>query len=442
MEPAPRLRGSRLSEIIRQHKGRSAIGIFSICSAHPIVLEACMRHAAAGIQPVLIEATSNQVNQDGGYTGMTPEQFIAYIRVVAARAGLAFDRIILGGDHLGPNTWRDQDASVAMARACRLVQDYVCAGFEKIHLDASMRCKGDPGGRNDPLPEGLVAERAAELCAAAEAAHISHGTEGPAPVYVIGTEVPPPGGAQGEEQPVAVTTPDAARNTLDITKSAFLRRGLDAAWDRVVATVVQPGVEFGDETICEYKPERAAELSRMIEGHDGLVYEAHSTDYQPERALRELVRDHFAILKVGPALTFAFREAVFALEAMEVEWLRGRPGVELSRLQDTVEAAMLASPANWQRYYHGSDHAVRYARKYSYSDRIRYYWPEASVQRALERLLANLSASTIPPTLLSQYMPRQYMALRSGSIENRPEDFILHAINVVTAAYAGACGTT
>jgi tagatose-1,6-bisphosphate aldolase non-catalytic subunit AgaZ/GatZ len=34
---------------------------------------------------VLIEATCNQVNQDGGYTGMTPADFRRFVEDIAAR---------------------------------------------------------------------------------------------------------------------------------------------------------------------------------------------------------------------------------------------------------------------------------------------------------------------------------------------------------------------
>ena len=83
--------------------------------------------------------------------------------------------------------------------------------------------------------------------------------------------------------------------------------------------VVQPGVEFGDEFVHDYRAESAQDLVKLIEGYPNLVYEAHSTDYQTRQNLAHLVRDHFAFLKVGPALTFAFREAVFALVHMENE---------------------------------------------------------------------------------------------------------------------------
>ena len=102
--------------------------------------------------------------------------------------------------------------------------------------------------------------------------------------------------------------------------------------------VVQPGVEYGDDHIFDYDRAAAAELSRFITTQPGLVYEAHSTDYQTPAALRALVEDHFAILKVGPALTFAYREAVFALELIEREWLAGRPGITLSGVRSALDA--------------------------------------------------------------------------------------------------------
>ncbi len=100
--------------------------------------------------------------------------------------------------------------------------------------------------------------------------------------------------------------------------------GLGDAWERVVAVVAQPGVEFGDDTVVAYDAVAAAGLAATVRDAWPLVFEAHSTDYQRPDALVDLVRDGFAILKVGPWLTFAMREALFALEAIERELLGRR----------------------------------------------------------------------------------------------------------------------
>ena len=381
---------------------------------------------------LLIESTSNQVNQFGGYTGQTPRQFADFVGAIADRMGLARERVLLGGDHLGPYPWRKEPAASALEKACESVRQCVEAGYVKIHLDASMGCGDDPPGA---LDEKVVAERAALLCEAAEKAAGS----GNGPVYIIGTEVPVPGGEQAAAEGPSVTKPADAARTVEDARSAFLARGLTGAWERVVGLVVQPGVEFGDDLIFEYDRTKARALSASLPVEPELVYEAHSTDYQTARGLCELVQDHFAILKVGPWLTFAFREAVWALAAIEREWLGPRRGIRTSRVHEALEGAMQRNPAHWEPYYHGDEAALRFARTFSYSDRCRYYWPEPSVQAELALLIENLENQKAPLTLLSQYLPLEYEAVRDGAIENAPGALIEHRIRGVLGIYAAAC---
>ena len=314
-------------------------GIYSICSAHRLVLEAACEAARADGSPLLIEATCNQVNHLGGYTGMTPADFRRDVDAIAARCGLAPSALVLGGDHLGPNPWRHRRAADAMREAVAMVAAYVEAGFEKIHLDASMACADDPVRLDDPT----IAARAAGLCRAAEDAARRAGT---APVYVIGTEVPTPGGEVSDEAgsdaiaQIAVTRSDSIAATLDAHRRAFAAAGLDEAWTRVVAIVAQPGVDFDDRHVLDYDSAKAASLGASILHTPRLVFEAHSTDYQTEDALAALVRDHFAVLKVGPALTFALREALFALTFIEEALIDDV--AQRSRLRAVVDAAMRA----------------------------------------------------------------------------------------------------
>ena len=426
-----------LDAIVAAQKSGRPVGIVSICSANPYVLRAAARLSKSTQTPLLVESTCNQVNQEGGYLGMTPAQFAVSLAELAGRHSLPPEQLILGGDHLGPYPWKDLPAAQAMDKGRRLVADCVLAGYAKIHLDASMGCADDPAGA---LPKELIAERAAELCQAAEQAAKGLPEGSLSPCYVIGTEVPPPGGALQDEVGLQVTAPADAEETLALTRQAFLRRGLGAAWERTVALVAQPGVEYGDSTVHAYMREEARPLSAMIERYEGLVYEAHSTDYQTPQALRELVEDHFAILKVGPALTFALREALFALSWMEAEWLEGVPGVELARLPQALEQAMLAEPRHWRPYYHGDLRLLHFARKYSLSDRWRYYWSEPGVQAAVTRLLHNLEAHPVPDTLLSQFLPAQHAKLREGHLSRNPQDWVDDAIQRVLLDYYYACG--
>lgn len=420
-----------LRRIVQANRTGEPVGLWSVCSAHPMVLEACVDQALADGTPLLVEATCNQVNQEGGYTGLRPAGFRDLVREIAGRRGLdAPKRLVLGGDHLGPNPWRHEPAEGAMVKAEALVRAYVEAGFAKIHLDASMACRGDP----DPLPPELVALRAARLCRAAEAAADAASP----PAYVIGTEVPVPGGAHEAILTLEVTrTADLAR-TIEVHRDAFAALGLEAAWARVLAVVVQPGVEFGTDQVADFVPERAAELAAFIETTpESLVFEAHSTDYQTESALRALVERHFAILKVGPELTFALREALLALAAVEAEWIV--PG-DRSGLREALEAAMLAEPSHWRHHYPGTSEEQRRARAFSLSDRCRYYWPVPEVAAAVQRLLDNLRHRPPPLPLLSQFLPRQHDSIRAGRLGTHPDELVRAAVRTVAARYARACG--
>jgi D-tagatose-1,6-bisphosphate aldolase subunit GatZ/KbaZ len=427
-----------LDDLVRAQKRGEALGLPSICSSHPDVLRAACRRAAVARRVVLIEATCNQVNQHGGYTGMIPSAFVAFVRGIAQQEGLPEHLLVLGGDHLGPSVWQNAPAERAMAEAETLVRDCVQAGFTKIHLDASMHLGGDDTAR--PPDVELVARRAARLARAAEQA-AAKGEGASALRYVIGTEVPIPGGAHQHHQRMIVTSPAAARETINATRQAFEREGLQTAWHRVMGLVVQPGVEFGDEFILDYDPTKARELVRFIEDDGQLVFEAHSTDYQQAEALRQMVRDHFAILKVGPALTFAFRELVFALARIEDELVAGVRSAERSNLVEVLDQAMRRDPRHWQAHYLGSPAQQALARRYSLSDRARYYWGDPQVQQSLKTLLSNLRSAHVPPGLLSQYVPGQFAQVRTGKLGNSPEEWILDRIDSVLADYVAACGT-
>ncbi len=430
----------RLTDTLKENRRGRAAGVYAICSANRFVLEAAMLQVRNDGNLLLIESTSNQVNQFGGYAGQTPAQFASFIRKIASDLNFPAERIVLGGDHLGPHVWRKEGGCSAMQKAAELARACVQAGYTKIHLDASMHLAGDPGDAAAPLAQDIVGGRAADICKAAEEAHSELPPGSPAPLYVIGTDVPIPGGELSDARAPEPTRPQDLAKTIQLTKRAFEARGLGAAWERVIAVVVQPGVEFGDATVFNYRPEKARALSQFVNNGWQGIYEAHSTDYQPPAALRQMVRDHFAILKVGPWLTFAFREAVFALAAIEEEWLGNRKGIAISRVREALEEAMLANPDHWKNYYGGDDAALRFARKYSLSDRSRYYWAEPIVAAALQRLVGNLTLHPPPVSVLSQFLPGQVAAVRAGEIANNPVALIHSKIREVIDHYARACG--
>ena len=403
----------------RINQGEKKIGIYSCCSSNHFVIEAAMDTALASGTDLLIEATANQVNQFGGYTGMTPGEFRSYVTDIAENLDFPPDRLTLGGDHLGPLTWKDIPEAEAMENAKTLVEDYIAAGFTKIHLDTSMRLASD--SPDQPLSDAVIAERAAILCLAAERKVKEIRDTDPTaqlPYYVIGSEVPVPGGAQENHNKLEITRPEDCIATIESFRSAFSALDLDHAWKRVIGVVVQPGVEFGDTEVFYYKSSEAVRLNRVLNHYPNLVFEGHSTDYQTKHSLRAMVRDGIAILKVGPALTFALREGLFALESIEKELYPDDS--RRSDFRKTLDMVMLEKPIYWKSYYNGNEQMLRFKRAFSQSDRCRYYLNDPRVEDSINRLLDNLSKPDIPLTLLSQFLPIQYNKVREDRLAKTP----------------------
>ena len=174
----------------------------------------------------------------------------------------------------------------------------------------------------------------------------------------------------------------------------------------------------------------------MVEAQPYLVYEAHSTDYQTPANLRALVQKHFAILKVGPATDV--RHARGALGAGCQSSASGSARSSRRGCARRLQTRHDGEPAILEQILSvraaGSWHLDQ---QYSLSDRIRYYWPVPAVEAALERLLANLDANPPPLTLLSQYLPLQYEAVRAGRLRPCARELVLHAIRARAAAVCG-----
>ncbi len=406
-----------LRDMIAKRKAGIRCGIPSYCTANRLAIEAILEQAKRFDDYILIEATANQVNQTGGYTGMKPADFTKFVYEIADKVGFPKEQIVLGGDHLGPLTWADLAEEEAMANSIELVKQFVLAGFKKIHLDTSMKLASDPpDGR---LSDQVIAKRGVILYQACEEALQELRKKNPdevRPVFIIGSEVPIPGGAQEEEDSIAVTRPEAFERTVKVYEEEFARQGIQDAFENIIGVVVQPGVEFGDADVFRYDHAEARELCGALKNHEGIVFEGHSTDYQTPDSLKQMVEDGIAILKVGPALTYGLREGLFALSLIEKELI---PEEKRANFIDIMEDVMMEEPGNWKKHYHGTDEEKRQARKYSFSDRCRYYMTHEKVESAIGKLFRNLDAVKIPMNMLHQYMPQQYSKVLAGGLKKK-----------------------
>ena len=414
-----------MQEMMEKRRQGIKCGIPSYCSANELVLETALRRAKLLDQPVLIEATANQVNQYGGYTGMLPKDFYKLVLDMAAEIGVPEQQVILAGDHLGPLTWQNLPEAEAMEKSIELVYQYTRAGFTKIHLDTSMKVADDPEGL---LSTEVIARRGATLYKAAIKGYEELKAEKPdaiRPVFIVGSEVPIPGGAQEAEDSLAVTSVEAFKDTVATYSRIWAEEGVADGMNDVIAVVVQPGVEFGDDQVFLYDSAAAADLCAALKEFPNVCFEGHSTDYQSPACLKAMVEDGIAILKVGPALTYGLREALFSLSLMENELV---PAEERSNFIDVLENTMLANPGNWQKHYHGDEKQLHLARKYSFSDRARYYMGQPEVLAAMEKLFTNLDTYKIPLNMLHQYMPLTYAKVRDGELPLKAKELAMDGV--------------
>ena len=406
-----------LRRILARRVDGGMLGIPAFCTANPLALRAVLGYCARENLPALIEATANQVNQFGGYTGMRPADFAAFVRDLAHKAGLPQGQLMLGGDHLGPLTWAREPEDSAMEKAEALVSLYAAAGFGKLHLDTSMRLGDDDP--DAPLPVAVVARRGARLAKAALEAWAGVAP----PAFIIGSEVPIPGGTT-EAEGLNPTTTGALHETMAVYRAAFEAEGLADAWPLVIAVVVQPGVEFSGNGILPYNAARAAPLMAALAQYPGLVFEGHSTDYQPLPCLRSMAADGVALLKVGPEVTFALREALFGLSFVEDALGAAEP----SYFRHALDAAMLAETAHWRGHYGGSESEQAVQRQYSLSDRCRYYMADPAIQAAQAHLLRNMDALSPPIGLLRQFLPLAALELTGGSTLPPAREWVIRHI--------------
>ena len=426
-----------IQQMMDQRREGKICGIESVCSANGFVLEVALKRSKLFNAPVLIEATANQVNQFGGYTGMYPKDFYEMVLKMAAEIGVPENHIILGGDHLGPLTWQNLPETEAMEKSETLVYQYARAGFTKIHLDTSMKVADDPEGL---LSTETIARRGATLYKAAMKGYEDLKAEKPdamRPVFVIGSEVPIPGGAQEAEDTLAVTKPEAFRDTVATYRRVFKEEGIEDGMNDVVAVVTQPGVEFGDDQVFLYDHDAATELCAALNEFPEVCFEGHSTDYQSKECLKRMVEDGIAILKVGPALTYGLRESLFSLSMMEKELV---PEEKQARFIETLEKVMLEKPDNWKKHYHGDEKQLALCRKYSFSDRCRYYIGLPEVVESINKLFENLREYPIPMNMLHQYMPISYIKVRDGIIPLDPRELALDGVVAFMEDYEYAIG--
>ena len=106
----------------------------SFCTSNIEVIKSILFFCNLKKLPCLIECTSNQVNQHGGYTNKTPKMFIQEISRLSKKIKFNPKRLFLGGDHLGPLPWSSKNNDIAIKNSILLIKNYLNENFSKIHI--------------------------------------------------------------------------------------------------------------------------------------------------------------------------------------------------------------------------------------------------------------------------------------------------------------------
>lgn len=393
-------------------------GIVSFCTSDETVICCALNAAKKRGCYILLEATSNQVNPDGGYTGKTSEEYRGWVECLAESVGFDRGYLILGGDHIGPLPWKKLPASEAMPKAEQLIRDCVHAGFKKIHIDTTVLLAGDI----EPLSEEIIVKRWVQLYGAAMQAAIEMKRRNPEysiPAFIIGNEVPAAGGDVRLTIRPHITSAEALRSSIELYRKKLTESGYPDAFQHIVGVVADFGIDFGGDGCYPYQTGTAIPLARILSHNPGMVLEAHATDYQSESALREMWEDGIRIFKVGPELTYTKREALFRLSEIEAQLVSE---AEQSHFPEVLEQAMRTNPAYWSEWYTGTREEQRYQRVHSKLNRDRYYMNEPMVLAAEQKLISNLKRTGIPTDWLrpgEDADPMQQMMARIQDVIER-----------------------
>ena len=192
-------------------------------------------------------------------------------------------------------------------------------------------------------------------------------------------------------------------------------------------------MEFSNEDIHNYNRNDSKELCKKLKEHPHLVFEGHSTDFQFKEKLKEMVEDGIAILKVGPAVTYALREGLFSLSLMEKELIKDEN--ERANFIELLEKIMLDNPKDWEKYYQGNELEKELQRKYSFSDRSRYYLSLNEINKNIDKLFKNIDSCNMSLGIIKQYCPNTYLKIRSYQIEKNAKNIVKSNIHEVINDY-------
>ena len=309
--------------------------LFAACPNSLSVIKASFRAAKRNNAPIYFATTLNQVDCDGGYTGMTQSEFTKILRREADAVHYTGPYIV-AIDHGGPwlkdkQTQERWDTERAMDGVKKSYEAAILAGYDLIHVDPTVDIF---------LPKGeiidihVVAKRTVELILHAETFRKAQGL---APIsYEVGTE----------EVHGGLADPTTFDTFLHDLKEGLAAAGLGDVWPCFIVGKV--GTDLHTTT---FDPEVAKDLTAKVRPYGSYIKGHYTDDVSNPEAYPE---SGMGAANVGPEFTMNEYDALAELEEEEKKQYEAGRIPQLSHITDVLWQKVYES-GRWKKWLHGEE---------------------------------------------------------------------------------------
>jgi D-tagatose-1,6-bisphosphate aldolase subunit GatZ/KbaZ len=357
--------------------------IFAACPNSLSVIRAALKASKRCDAPVKFAATLNQVDIDGGYTGLNHEEFVRTIRLQASHLNVS-SPIIIAVDHGGPwlkdlhrsGKWSYTDTLNAVRKSYEAA---ILAGFDLIHVDPTVDISLPPG---QIISIDVVAKRTVELIAYAE--NFRRRNNLPGISYEVGTE----------EVHGGLADLNAFRRFLELLKSGLSRENLFDVWPCFIVGKV--GTDLHTAT---FDPAVAAKLTEIASTYGSLI-KGHYSDNVTNPEAYPL--SGMGAANIGPEFTEREYDGLMELEELQTKLaLNGKIGKRAEMKKQLWNAVI--SSGRWRKWLQPGEDSDNFGsltkerQEWLIKTGCRYIWEDTGVLAVRAHLYRNIRMNGIDP---------------------------------------------
>lgn len=373
----------RILHVINNSESKTGVKrtLLAVCPNSFSVIKAAFRAAKRNNAPIKFAATLNQVDGDGGYTGLTQREFTKMLQLEAASVNYTGPYIV-AVDHGGPwlkdvQSIEKWDTEKAMNGVKKSMEDSVLAGYDLLHVDPTVDISVRDG---ETIDIRIVVERTVELIKHVELFRRGHSL--PPISYEVGTEEVHGGLADD-------TTFDTF---ISLLKEGLLKEGLDDVWPCFIVGKVGTDLHttLFDTDVAQKLTDKVRSFGSYIKGHytDGV---SNPEDY-PLTGM--------GAANVGPEFTISEYNALVELEELEKQLEKEGKIALRSNIKNILWQLVLESN-RWRKWLQQDEKGKEFneiseqRQEWLVQTGCRYIWQHPQALAARYRLYENLNKSGV-----------------------------------------------